>query len=270
MTVSIEVRPWHLAVVVAVVAAATGLAVWWGAPARSQPAGPAAVDSFAFVARADNPVDALAASSLAGQLGAPVYLTPTGRLNEQARQGLQGAQPRVVVLAGGTAALAPQVEQQIREVLPQARLRRFAGAERTETARLLNELPDQLGIDRPVVTGVTVAGDVGIDGTLTVAGTDLQAALSALSARVKTLEAEMVVLRSRLADVSRTGDKLVFSGMNLQVVNGRGHTATTNGLGNLIVGYKEDHISLGCQPSDADCQYRGDGVADSRADRTRS
>lgn len=44
--------------------------------------------------------------------------------------------------------------------------------------------------------------------------------------------------------VSRNADNLVFSGVNLQVVNGTGSTTgEVNGLGNLIVGYDESRFS---------------------------
>lgn len=57
--------------------------------------------------------------------------------------------------------------------------------------------------------------------------------MAALETRVATLE-------STLSGVSRTGNNLTFAGMNLQLVNGEGQTQTTNGLGNLIIGYNED------------------------------
>ena len=53
------------------------------------------------------------------------------------------------------------------------------------------------------------------------------------------LEQRIADLESLLQDVSRSGDTLVISGANLQVVNGTGSTEETNGLGNLIIGYNE-------------------------------
>lgn len=61
--------------------------------------------------------------------------------------------------------------------------------------------------------------------------------VDALKARVTALEASNTELRTRLAGVSRSGSTLLFTGMNLQLVNGLGSTQTINGLGNLIVGY---------------------------------
>lgn len=51
---------------VAVAVTVVGLVVWWAALAASQPDSPDPVATYAFVARADNPVDALATSSVAG------------------------------------------------------------------------------------------------------------------------------------------------------------------------------------------------------------
>jgi hypothetical protein len=42
-----------------------------------------------------------------------------------------------------------------------------------------------------------------------------------------------------LEPLSRSGDTLVLTGVNLQIVNGLGSTATENGTGNLVLGYNE-------------------------------
>ncbi len=47
-------------------------------------------------------------------------------------------------------------------------------------------------------------------------------------------------LDALLNGLERVGDTLVFSGMNVQIVNGLGSTDLTNGLGNLILGYNAD------------------------------
>lgn len=60
-----------------------------------------------------------------------------------------------------------------------------------------------------------------------------------LKDRVMQLEAEVKRLSELLKDVTRSGDTLVLSNMNLQVVNGAGNTESANGKGNIIVGYNE-------------------------------
>ncbi|MDJ0867908.1 MAG: hypothetical protein QNK03_17520 [Myxococcota bacterium] len=75
--------------------------------------------------------------------------------------------------------------------------------------------------------------------------TTLQNQLAALQSVVDTLdltalESAVEALTTRFAGVERSGDTLRFSGMNVQILNGEGSTETTNGLGNLVVGYNED------------------------------
>jgi len=76
------------------------------------------------------------------------------------------------------------------------------------------------------------------------ATTELQSAtkeLRRLALRVEDLEYKLVHITSGPSDVTITG-------ANLRIVNGLGATATTNGLGNLIVGYNEDRTPQICFP----------------------
>ena len=57
--------------------------------------------------------------------------------------------------------------------------------------------------------------------------------LRSLARRVEDLEYKLVHITSGPDDVT-------ISGANLRVVNGLGATNTTNGVGNIIVGYNED------------------------------
>lgn len=135
-------------------------------PGLAQSAGDEPLPTVVFVARADNPVDALGAGAVAGTMGAQVLLTRSSVLEEQTRAALVALDPDLVVLAGGTAALSPAVEQAI-EAIPLP-TRRIAGATRVDTAALLSELAAELGFGRPLLTDTTVAGDVGLSGTLSV------------------------------------------------------------------------------------------------------
>jgi hypothetical protein len=80
--------------------------------------------------------------------------------------------------------------------------------------------------------------------------------VAALDTRLTTAEGDISGLESELADggvwdsslealftyltVDDTSDTLTFSGANLYVNNGAGATASTNGYGNLVIGYNED------------------------------
>jgi hypothetical protein len=64
----------------------------------------------------------------------------------------------------------------------------------------------------------------------------------ATTSEVQALEARVQTLETLLDNVSRAGDTLLFTGLNLQVVNGTGLTdGDVNGLGNVIIGYNEDN-----------------------------
>src|SRR5262249_19187095 len=75
---------------------------------------------------------------------------------------------------------------------------------------------------------------------------DLQALASqvvTLQGEVETLKGQLSSLQALLAGVTRTTvfgqDTLRFSGMNVQLVNGSGSTASVKRVGNLIIGYDE-------------------------------
>jgi hypothetical protein len=69
------------------------------------------------------------------------------------------------------------------------------------------------------------------------AGTQATSANQTLSREIAGLQKQVGKLRATLAGVTRHGNVLRFSGMNVQIVNGRHKTGSTNGLGNLIIGY---------------------------------
>jgi len=72
------------------------------------------------------------------------------------------------------------------------------------------------------------------------AGPDLAAQIRKLESRLRALEASPVqALRDVLTVDGGRACKTVLIKGNLQIVNGMGRTDTTNGCGNLIVGYNE-------------------------------
>ena len=71
----------------------------------------------------------------------------------------------------------------------------------------------------------------------------LEERVTQLEAQVTQLENTVNQLVALLQGVSRTGNDITFSGMNVYIVNGTGSTdGSVNGLGNLIVGYNEPRI----------------------------
>jgi hypothetical protein len=104
------------------------------------------------------------------------------------------------------------------------RLKRFhpkGGVKPPATARLVESFP---GLTPPVALFVTVTGP----GITPVGGTcQLQYASGAGGG-------------TSLPCASQVGNEVYFTGCNVNVRNGAGATATTNGLGNLVVGYNEN------------------------------
>jgi hypothetical protein len=92
-----------------------------------------------------------------------------------------------------------------------------------------------------------------------------------LAGRVAELEAQVAELTALLAGVSRVDvydaveddyyDTLVFTGMNLQILSGiaeppPGEPPTTNGMGNLIIGYNRARVDC---PEEVECVDRRTG-----------
>jgi hypothetical protein len=69
---------------------------------------------------------------------------------------------------------------------------------------------------------------------------DVNANFAALTAAVTALETKLASVSLETVNGRPT---LRFTGVNVQVVNGQGSTATANGTGNLIVGYDETDTS---------------------------
>lgn len=62
--------------------------------------------------------------------------------------------------------------------------------------------------------------------------------------RIHLLSSRLADIQTLLDGVSRTGNTLLFTGTNLQIVNGSGaNQGVDNGTGNLIIGYEENRPS---------------------------
>lgn len=59
------------------------------------------------------------------------------------------------------------------------------------------------------------------------------------AAKIQQLEARIKKLESLLVNVSRNGNDMVFSNVNVFIQNGSGTVGRTNGTGNLVVGYDD-------------------------------
>lgn len=67
----------------------------------------------------------------------------------------------------------------------------------------------------------------------------VRAYVTSLEKRIDQLERKLANVNEILSGVTRSNGTITFSNVNIQLVNGRGSTAETNGKGNLIVGYNE-------------------------------
>src|SRR5215813_13555428 len=65
------------------------------------------------------------------------------------------------------------------------------------------------------------------------------------SAEYRAARKRLAALEYKLQYVSGGPNEVVITGANLRIVNGLGNTETTNGLGNLIVGYNEERFLPG-------------------------
>jgi hypothetical protein len=67
----------------------------------------------------------------------------------------------------------------------------------------------------------------------------LQAINAKLLAAINAVASNSVLALNGKLNLSPDGSTALFNGVNVQIVNGLGNTETTNGTGNLIVGYNE-------------------------------
>ncbi len=67
----------------------------------------------------------------------------------------------------------------------------------------------------------------------------LESQVARLEATVAAQTKQIATLVDKLTHFRRDGDEVFITSANLHIVNGEGSTNTTNGLGNLIVGYSE-------------------------------
>ena len=196
----ITVSRRQLMVFVAAVAMVVSVA-WVGVAQR---ASAASATPVVYVATGENFPDALGSAAASAVQGGPVLLITRDSIPAVTAAELSRLAPDVIYVSGGTAVVSDAVFNQLKAYAPS--VIRVAGANRYETA---------------VEVSKSAFPATGGGGT------------AALEARVAELEA-------LLAGVSRDGSNLLFTGMNLQIVNGQDATVSSNSVGNVIIGYNED------------------------------
>ena len=117
-----------------------------------------AVGGSVILASGANYPDALAASSLAGGLDAPILLTDPNSLSDAAKDRLETFCPSKVFIVGGNAAVSPDVERQVKELLDSGcAVFRVAGQTRYETSLVAAEVNPKSSDTVIVATGSNYA-----------------------------------------------------------------------------------------------------------------
>jgi hypothetical protein len=82
--------------------------------------------------------------------------------------------------------------------------------------------------------------------------TQLTALVSSQGQAIGQLQQQNTALQATLGCMSKSGNDVFFTGCNVHVRSGSGATdGELNGLGNLVIGYNEDAVSLGAEQSSA-------------------
>lgn len=153
----------------------------------------------------------------------------------------------------GTKAVAEQVNENFRAV------KNSVDDNNTRLIALETALIELQGI---------VTGQIETINTLKSSGADKEITINSLKNRVSELENSQVMALSQYISMEEDfrGPIVKLTGVNLQILNGQGSTETTNGLGNIIIGYDETFkTSIAsynfCSNTDyvdqSDCEYNG-------------
>ena len=122
---------------------------------------------------------------------------------------------------------------------------RVAALEATVSAQqaMIDQLTANLAAEVSRATGAegAVASDLAAETAARISGdaATLAAANAYTDGQVAGLTSRIFAVENKTQFMSVLGTTTLFSGTNVQVVNGMGLTFSTNGLGNLMVGYNE-------------------------------
>ncbi|WP_335870936.1 cell wall-binding repeat-containing protein [Bacillus sp. 2205SS5-2] len=111
-----------------------------------------------ILARADNPVDALAGSGLSGAKDAPILLTYPSRIDQSVLNEISRLKTDKIYLLGGTSAISTTVEKKLLKLGYD--VERVAGATRFDTAANINKIVSRVNFTNTnaiIVNGYTVA-----------------------------------------------------------------------------------------------------------------
>ena len=128
---------------------------------------------------------------------------------------------------------------------------RVAALEATVSAQqaMIDQLTADLTAEVARATGAegAIASDLASEASARVSGdaATLAAANAYTDGQVAGLTSRVFAVENKPQFMFVVGDITLFSGTNVQVVNGMGRTTRINGLGNLIVGYNEISGTLG-------------------------
>ena len=132
-------------------------------PAVAAPLSAPAPDPYpriAFVARNDNPFDALGVGAIAGAVGGVIAITPPSSLSVPAATVLTEFDPDLVIIAGGPGAVSEAVEDAVVD-LGDWDVERAAGNTRDETAREVARVIQDHGLARPAMLSTSSGQNVG-------------------------------------------------------------------------------------------------------------
>jgi putative cell wall-binding protein len=123
---------------------------------KGWPNGLQSAEKSVILARADNPADALAASSLSGVKDGPILLTYSTKIDQSVLDELTRLNAEKIYILGGQSAIQPVVESELSSL--GYTVERVAGATRFETAASINEVAGTSKNSKAIIAnGYTVA-----------------------------------------------------------------------------------------------------------------
>ncbi|WP_234982563.1 cell wall-binding repeat-containing protein [Ornithinibacillus halophilus] len=99
--------------------------------------------STVVIGRGDLPIDALTGSVLASGLDSPLLLTQNNTLTDSVKKEITRLNPSKVYILGGSAAISPEVEDSLGQLVGESNVERISGTNRYETASIIgNQVSD--------------------------------------------------------------------------------------------------------------------------------